>query len=81
MVNGCTELVGAVYQVVNGVRTCKVAFVPKFIALTGMLELVDNKYVTVTELYANSSNPYKVLKDTKMHGMAVCTVIDALQQT
>ena len=81
VVNGRAEPVGAVYRVVNGVRTCKVAFVPKFIALTGMLKLVDNKYVTVTELYANSSNPYKVLKDTKMHGMAVCTVIDALQQT
>ena len=81
MVNGWAKPVGAVYQVVNGVRTCKVAFVPKFIALTGMLELIDNKYVTVTELYSNSNNPYKVLKDTKMHGMVVCTVIDALQQT
>ena len=79
--NGRTEPVRAVYRVVNGARTCKVAFVPKFIALTGMLDLIDNKYVTVTELYSNSTNAYKVLKNTKMNGMAVCTVIAALQQT
>ena len=81
VVNGRTKPVGAVYRVVDGAKTCKVAFVPKFIAITGMLDLIDKKFVTVTKLYANSSNAYKILKDTKMNGMAVCTVVDSLEHT
>ena len=68
--------VGAIYPVVDGSKTCKVAFVSKSITLTDMLDLIENNCVTFTELYAHSSNPYKVLKDTKMNGMAVCTVVD-----
>ena len=79
VVNGRTKPVGAVYRVVDGAKTCKVAFVPKFITISGILDLIDKKFVTVTEFYANSFNAYKVLKDTKMNGMAVCTVIDALE--
>ena len=81
VVNGSTELVRTVYWVVNGAKTCKVAFVPKFIAITGMLDLIDKNFVTVTELYANSFNAYKVLMDTKMNSMAVCTIIGSLEHT
>ena len=81
VVNGRTEPVRAVYRVVHDAKTCKVAFVLKFIAITGMLDLIDKKFVTVTELYANSFNACKVSMDTKMNGMAVCSVIESLEHT
>ena len=79
--NGCTKPVGAVYHIVDGAIRCKVAFVPKFIALTRMIDLIDHKYLTVAELCISSTNPYKVLKDIKMNDMAACTVVDTVEQS
>ena len=53
-------------------------FFLNFIALTGMLDLIENKYVAFPELYVIPSSPYKVLKDIKMNDMAVCTVVDTV---
>ena len=37
---------------------------------------VDGQYAIVVELYALSSNTYKVMQDSKNYRMAACEVID-----
>ena len=68
LIHGCLQDVGAVYCVKNGVVKCKVGFVSCVLSFTSCLDKLDNCFAIVKELYGNSSNPYKVLKDTNTFG-------------
>ena len=61
--------VGAVYCVVDSIIKCKVGFVLRALSFTGRLDNLNNCFVIVKELYKNSNNPYKVLKDSNIFGM------------
>ena len=75
-IHGHPQDVGAVYCVENRVVKCKVGFVPCVLSFTGWLDELDNCFAIVKELYGNSSNPYKVLKDTSTFGMMRCKTVD-----
>ena len=67
---------GVAYCIVNGAITCKVGYISYILYFSEQLDDVDGQYALVVELYALSSNTYKVMKDSNNYGMAACEVID-----
>ena len=76
LIYGHIQDVGAIYWVVDSIVKCKVGFVPHVLSFTKQLDKLDNCFAIVKELYGNSSNPYKVLKDTNTFGMMRCQTVD-----
>ena len=76
VMNGRIEDVGAVYRVVDGAVSCKIGYLPRVLSFLGRLDELHGQYAQVTELYALSSNMYKVLKDANMQGMAACSIVN-----
>ena len=72
LIHGRVQDVGAVYCSVDSIVKCNVGFVPRVLSFTGRLDKLDNCFAIVKELYGNSNNPYKVLKDTMTFGMMKC---------
>ena len=70
------EDASAVYRVVNGAIYCKIGYVPRLLSASGLLNDIVDKYAEVKEIYALSSNSYKVCIDIEQYGMASCVVID-----
>ena len=76
LIHGHLQDIGAVYCIKNGVVKCKVGFVPCILSFTRRLDVLENCFAIVKELYANSSNPYKVLKDSNTYGRTRCQTVD-----
>ena len=76
VINGRQEEVGAAYHVVDRVTRCKVGFVHQARTLPGLLNELNNSFVMVDEMYADSKNRKKRTKDDEMHGMCLCVVVN-----
>lgn len=72
---GIEEAVAA-SMIVDGHESCRVGFLPK--SCLAIKYRFVGKFAQVVEMYADSDNSHKRRKDARNHGMASCTLLDAI---
>ena len=77
IVDGLSERVGKIVIIKNGVETCMVGFLPRFMLYGEEDELTSliSSYVQVIELYELSENSYKKEKSKRLGGIALVRLL------